>query len=102
MTHFYSNGFVSNVSVQMVNQSAYLPIKTNTVTTNTADNQDRVYEPPVPIARPQFDIGDIVWAQARGLPSWPGKVVDASEVGKARADDGKVWHFATIYVNQDF
>lgn len=42
------------------------------------------------ITRPQFDIGDIVWAQARGLPSWPGKVVDASEVGKGRPDDGKV------------
>ena len=39
------------------------------------------------------NIGDIVWAQARGLPSWPGKVVDASEVGKARPDDGKVCQF---------
>lgn len=49
-----------------------------------------MYQPPVPITRPQFDIGDIVWAQARGLPSWPGKVVDASEVGKGTPDDGKV------------
>ena len=31
-----------------------------------------------------------MWAQARGFPSWPGKVVDASEVGKSRADEGKV------------
>lgn len=85
-----NNGFVSNGLVQIVNQSAYLPIKTNPVTSNTADNQECLYEPPVSITRPQFDIGDIVWAQARGLPSWPGKVVDASEVGKGRPDDGKV------------
>ena len=40
--------------------------------------------------RPHFGIGDIVWAQARGLPSWPGKIVDETIVGKGRPDDGKV------------
>ena len=40
----------------------------------------------------EFTIGDIVWAQARGLPSWPGKIVDERDVGhgKAAADFGKV------------
>lgn len=74
----------------MVNQDAYLPVKTNPMSSNMAANQACMYEPPLPITRPQFDIGDIVWAQARGLPSWPGKVVDASEVGKGTPDDGKV------------
>jgi hypothetical protein len=44
----------------------------------------------IPHVRPHFDIGDVVWAQARGLPSWPGQIVDESKVGKGRADDGKV------------
>ena len=44
----------------------------------------------VPQTRPHFEIGDIVWAQARGLPSWPGKIVDETEVGKGQPDDGKV------------
>lgn len=79
--------------MQIVNQSAYLPVKTNPVTSNPGNNQECLTEPPVSITRPQFDIGDIVWAQARGLPSWPGKVVDASEVGKARPDDGKVCQY---------
>ncbi|XP_046846836.1 uncharacterized threonine-rich GPI-anchored glycoprotein PJ4664.02-like [Xenia sp. Carnegie-2017] len=42
----------------------------------------------------QFTTGDIVWAQARGLPSWPGKIVDERDVanGKAAAaDTGKKW-----------
>lgn len=44
----------------------------------------------IPHVRPHFDIGDVVWAQARGLPSWPGQIVDESKVGKGRADEGKV------------
>ena len=46
-----------------------------------------MFEAPV-----EFTIGDIVWAQARGLPSWPGKIVDERDVGhgKAPADSGKV------------
>ena len=38
----------------------------------------------------EFTIGDVVWAQARGLPSWPGKIVDERDVGGVRADNGKV------------
>lgn len=86
-----NNGFVFNFSVQMVNQGTYLPVKTNPrSSSHTADNQEYLHVPPVPITRPQFEIGDIVWAQARGLPSWPGKVVDPSEVGKGTPDVGKV------------
>ena len=58
-------------------------------------------ELPTPNTRPHFDIGDIVWAQARGLPSWPGKVVDEHEVGKGRPDDGKVCQFI-VYVAKSF
>ena len=72
----------------MVNQERYLPVKTNSISPSTAD--EHLDKPRVQNVRPQFEIGDIVWAQARGLPSWPGKVVDASEVGKGRPDDGKV------------
>lgn len=51
------------------------------------NKEKEVFEAPV-----EFTIGDIVWAQARGLPSWPGKIVDERDVGhgKAAADIGKV------------
>ena len=51
---------------------------------------------PVPQIRPHFGTGDVVWAQARGLPSWPGKIVDEAEVGKGRPDDGKVSRLGMI------
>ena len=38
----------------------------------------------------EFTIGDVVWAQARGLPSWPGKIVDERDVGSGKPDTGKV------------
>ena len=78
----------------MVNQDRYPQVKANSISPTTAD----LDKPRVPNVKPQFEIGDIVWAQARGLPSWPGKVVDASEVGKGRPDDGKV----TIYTSCQF
>lgn len=71
----------------MINQDPYLPVKANPV---SPKHQEFLEKPCLPSIRPQFEIGDIVWAQARGFPSWPGKVVDASEVGKGRPDDGKV------------
>jgi len=74
----------------MVNQGPYLTVKTNPISTNAGEHQELLDKPRVPNIRPQFEIGDIVWAQARGFPSWPGKVVDASEVGKGRPDEGKV------------
>ena len=84
--------FVETFSMAMVNQDRYPPVKTNSISPTTAD----LDKPRVPNVKPQFEIGDIVWAQARGLPSWPGKVVDASEVGKGRPDDGKVTtHFTS-------
>ena len=86
--------FVENFSMAMVNQDRYPQVKANSISLTTAD----LDKPRVPNVKPQFEIGDIVWAQARGLPSWPGKVVDASEVGKGRPDDGKV----TIYTSCRF
>lgn len=84
-----NQGLLENFSMAMVNQERYLPVKTNSISPSTAD--EHLDKPRVPNVKPQFEIGDIVWAQARGLPSWPGKVVDASEVGKGRPDDGKRW-----------
>ena len=74
----------------MVTQEPYRPVKTNPISRNTGGQQGYLDKPHIPNIRPQFEIGDIVWAQARGLPSWPGKVVDPSEVGKGKPDDGKV------------
>ena len=71
-------------------QEPYRPVKTNPISRHTGEQQGYMDKPRIPNIRPQFEIGDIVWAQARGFPSWPGKVVDASEIGKGRPDDGKV------------
>lgn len=39
-----------------------------------------------------FTIGDLVWGQIRGFPSWPGKVVHESEVYDAEElEPGKCW-----------
>ncbi|XP_052092246.1 uncharacterized protein LOC127728680 [Mytilus californianus] len=39
-----------------------------------------------------FSIGDLVWGQIRGFPSWPGKVVHESEVYEAEElEPGKCW-----------
>ncbi|XP_032242526.2 putative GPI-anchored protein pfl2 isoform X2 [Nematostella vectensis] len=46
--------------------------------------------------KPYFSTGDVVWAQARGLPSWPGQIVDESTVGKGHADEGKVFRHGTF------
>ena len=63
-------------------------VSKDTESTKELRNKDKVFEAPV-----EFTIGDIVWAQARGLPSWPGKIVDERDVGhgKAPADSGKKW-----------
>lgn len=74
-----------------IKQEPYLPVETSPLPTSTNDKQEYLEKSQVHNIRPQFEIGDIVWAQARGLPSWPGKVVDASEVGKSRPDEGKRW-----------
>ena len=63
-------------------------VSKDTESTKELRNKEKVFEAPV-----EFTIGDIVWAQARGLPSWPGKIVDERDVGhgKAPADSGKKW-----------
>ncbi|XP_061432483.1 methyl-CpG-binding domain protein 5-like [Lethenteron reissneri] len=41
-----------------------------------------------------FNLGDLVWGQIKGFPSWPGKLVRHDEVRSAhptRSEDGKVW-----------
>lgn len=38
-----------------------------------------------------FNVGDLVWGQIRGFPSWPGKLVDENQVkGNPKTEDGKV------------
>lgn len=57
---------------------------------------------PVPQPKRHFNIGDIVWAQARGLPSWPGQIVDENRVGKGQPDDGKVKLINYLSLNVSF
>ncbi|XP_070536571.1 LOW QUALITY PROTEIN: methyl-CpG-binding domain protein 5-like [Ptychodera flava] len=42
-----------------------------------------------------FDLGDLVWGQIRGFPSWPGKIVAENDVklklNNAESEEGKVW-----------
>ncbi|XP_067020394.1 uncharacterized protein [Acropora muricata] len=95
-SHPIYNGDVSDNKyevprAQTVKQEPYLPVETSSLPPSTNDKREYLERPHVHNIRPQFEIGDIVWAQARGFPSWPGKVVDASEVGKSRADEGKRW-----------
>ncbi|XP_064470943.1 uncharacterized protein LOC135385518 [Ornithodoros turicata] len=48
--------------------------------------------PPLPPQPRTFDIGDVVWGQIKGFPSWPGKLVRADQVrGHHMAQDGKLW-----------
>ncbi|XP_064643443.1 uncharacterized protein LOC135497594 [Lineus longissimus] len=47
---------------------------------------------PVPYYPRNFNVGDLVWGQIRGFPSWPGKLVDQTAVrGGHKAEDGKMW-----------
>ena len=59
-------------------------IYTQDVKLESEEKKEEEYHPA------EFTIGDVVWAQARGLPSWPGKIVDERDVGGVRADNGKV------------
>lgn len=39
-----------------------------------------------------FNVGDLVWGQIRGFPSWPGKLVNEDEVkGHVKSEEGKLW-----------
>ena len=38
-----------------------------------------------------FNVGDVVWGQIRGFPSWPGKLVQENDVkGNPKSEEGKV------------
>lgn len=51
---------------------------------------DDTFETVIPV-KGDFTIGDLVWGQIRGFPSWPGKVVHESEVYDAEElEPGKV------------
>ena len=49
-------------------------------------------EEPLPPTSPRtFNIGDLVWGQIRGYPSWPGKLVAENDVkGSPKSEKGKV------------
>ncbi|KAL5010176.1 hypothetical protein ScPMuIL_012481 [Solemya velum] len=52
-------------------------------------DSDELAIPPYPRT---FNVGDLVWGQIRGFPSWPGKLVNENEVkGSQKAEDGKLW-----------
>ncbi|GAB1610191.1 mucin-3A-like, partial [Argonauta hians] len=56
------------------------------------DDEDSMEEPMMPTYPRIFNTGDLVWGQIRGFPSWPGKLVDISEVkGNQKPEDGKLW-----------
>lgn len=49
--------------------------------------------PPLPPQPRTFDIGDLVWGQIKGFPSWPGKLVRPDQVRghHMMSEDGKLW-----------
>lgn len=50
--------------------------------------------PPLPPQPRTFDIGDLVWGQSKGFPSWPGKLVRPDQVRGGHhlcSEDGKLW-----------
>ncbi|GAB6019249.1 methyl-CpG binding domain protein 5 [Chamberlinius hualienensis] len=49
---------------------------------------------PPPSGPRSFNIGDLVWGQIRGFPSWPGKLVREDEVKGShmlKSEEGKLW-----------
>lgn len=55
------------------------------------DDEDSLEEPMMPTYPRIFNIGDLVWGQIRGFPSWPGKLINFTEVkGNHKSEDGKV------------
>lgn len=55
--------------------------------------EDERESPPLPPQPRTFDIGDLVWGQSKGFPSWPGKLVRPDEVRGHHiiSEDGKLW-----------
>lgn len=75
-------------SVNEIVENGEAESTSNDVNSNNDEKKDETPEVYQPV---EFTIGDVVWAQARGLPSWPGKIVDERDVGSGRADNGKKW-----------
>ncbi|CAN7982676.1 unnamed protein product [Ixodes hexagonus] len=57
-----------------------------------SDEEERD-SPPLPPQPRTFDIGDLVWGQIKGFPSWPGKLVRPDQVRghHIMSEDGKLW-----------
>ncbi|CAI9735176.1 mucin-3A methyl-CpG-binding domain 5 [Octopus vulgaris] len=56
------------------------------------DDEDSMEEPMMPTYPRIFNTGDLVWGQIRGFPSWPGKLINISEVkGNQKPEAGKLW-----------
>lgn len=55
--------------------------------------EDEPASPPLPPQPRTFDIGDLVWGQSKGFPSWPGKLVRPDQVRGHHiiSEDGKLW-----------
>lgn len=55
--------------------------------------EDERESPPLPPQPRTFDIGDLVWGQSKGFPSWPGKLVRPDQVRGHHiiSEDGKLW-----------
>ena len=55
------------------------------------DKSEDEREEPLPSYPRNFNIGDLVWGQIRGFPSWPGKLVNEVDVkSNHKSEEGKV------------
>ena len=69
-----------------------------TILYSTDDSEDSGRDSPVPAFPRTFTVGDLVWGQIRGFPSWPGKLVHETEVrGNHKTENGKVKYKIIIF-----
>ncbi|KAJ8307236.1 hypothetical protein KUTeg_015320 [Tegillarca granosa] len=77
-------------ALTIVNKSAKRPLDMEDYLDEDAD--DSTEEAGISSFPRCFSIGDLVWGQIRGFPSWPGKVVHETEVIDGhQPEDGKCW-----------
>ncbi|XP_033901267.1 methyl-CpG-binding domain protein 5-like isoform X4 [Acipenser ruthenus] len=85
-----------NFSAERINGCAPSPSDTKSISSeedlrnpdSPSSNELRQYRPRT------FNVGDLVWGQIKGFPSWPGKLVREEEVHNSsvqNTEEGKVW-----------
>ena len=67
------------------------------------ENTDSADEISIPSYPRTFNIGDLVWGQIRGFPSWPGKLVHESEMkSNHKTEAGKVSNHPVVWKSKIF